>query len=84
MINSGIDHYFPEPAFKGADRVCVGWFEPVDLNKNFEKSVIEDLSGIFLFVSVPVADGHGIPIERAIDYFLALPAVQGTTPDMVL
>jgi hypothetical protein len=35
-------------------------------------------------VRIAVTDRHSIPIERAIDFFLALSVIQGTSPDMDL
>lgn len=82
MIDCSIDHDFPEPAFKGAHRISISGFKPVYLNKYFQESVIEDLGGVFFVVGIAVADRHSISVERGIDFFLTLPVVQDTSPDI--
>ena len=82
MINRGIDHDLTEPAFKGTHRVRISGFKPVYFNKHFQESVIEDFGGIFFVVGIAVANRHSISVERGIDFFLTLPIVQDTAPDM--
>ena len=82
MVDRGIDHNLAEPALEGAYRVGISWLEAVNLYKNFQEPVIEDLGCVFVVVGITVADRHGIPVERAVYFFLALPVVQGTSPDM--
>ena len=55
----------------------------MDLPEYFQKTVIQDFQCIILFVGVPVTNSHGIPIERAVNNFLALPAVAATGLNMV-
>jgi hypothetical protein len=82
MINRSIDHDLPEPTFEGTHRISIGGFKPVYFNKYLQESVIEDFGGIFFVVGIAVADRHSISVERGIDFFLALPFVQGASPDM--
>ncbi len=83
MIDSCIYHDLSKPAFERVDRISISRLESVYLNENFQEPVIKDLGGVFVVVSISVADRHGIPVERAIDLFLALPVVQDTSPDML-
>ena len=82
MINGCVYHDLSEPAFERVNRIGISRLESVYLNENFQEPVIEDLGSIFFVVSISVADRHGIPIERAIYLFLALPVIQDTSPDM--
>lgn len=84
MVYGRVDHDLSEPAFEGIYRIRVRRFEPVYLDKHLEKTVIQDFSGVFVVICIPVADRHSISIEGAVDFFLALPTVQGTTPDVFL
>jgi hypothetical protein len=83
MINGGIYHYLSNPSFKGADNISISWLVMVYFFKHLQKSIIQDLKGIILFAGIAVADGHSIPIERAINNFLALPSVEGTAFNVV-
>jgi hypothetical protein len=51
--------------------------------ENFKKPVVQNFYSVILLISVAIANGHSIPVERAVNNFLALPAVQGAGPDMV-
>ena len=51
--------------------------------ENFQEPIIEDLHGIILVTRIPVADCHSISVERAVNDFLALPAVSATGLDMI-
>lgn len=82
MIDSCIYHDLSKPTFERVNRISISRFESIYLNENFQEPVIEDLGCIFFVVSISVADRHGIPVERAIDFFLALPVIQDTSPDM--
>ena len=82
MVNGCVDDDFPEPAFEGTDSIRIGRFKPVYFDKYLQKPVVQDLDGIFFIVGIQVADRHGISIERTINFFLALPFVQGASLDM--
>jgi hypothetical protein len=82
MIDSCIYHDLSKPTFERVNRISISGLESIYLNENFQEPVIEDLGGIFFVVSISVADRHSIPIERAIYFFLALPVIQDTSPDM--
>ena len=84
MINCCIDHDLSQPTFEGAYRIGVSGFEPVYFNEYFQEPIVEDLGGIFFVVCIAVANRHSISVERTIDFFLALPVIQDTTPDMNL
>ena len=82
MIDSCIYHDLSKPTFERVNRISISGLESIYLNENFQEPVIKDLGGVFVVVSISVADRHSIPVERAIDFFLALPVIQDTSPDM--
>ena len=51
--------------------------------ENLQKTVIQYLHGVILVACIAVAYSHSIPIERAVNDLLALPAVSATGLHMV-
>lgn len=83
VVDGGIDHDLPDPAFKRADHIGISWLVMVYFAEHFQEPIVQDFNGIILFAGIPVANGHGIAIERAVDDLLALSPVEGTTLYMV-
>jgi hypothetical protein len=83
MIDRSIYHDLPQPSFEGAYHIGIRRTVMMDLPEYLQEPVIQYLHGVFFIAGVTVADGHSIAIERVIDDLLALPFIQGTSPNMV-
>ena len=55
----------------------------VDLFEDLEEAVIQYFHGIFLFAGITITDSHSIPVERAVQYLLALSFIKGAGLNMV-
>src|SRR5258706_11978070 len=82
MIYSCINHNFSQPAFKRTNYITICRLVMMNFSEDFQEPVVYNFNSILLVISIPVTNCHSITVERAVNFFLALSAVQGTSPDM--
>ncbi len=55
----------------------------MNFSENLEKPVVQYFHRIILITGIPVTNSHGIAVERAVNYFLALPAITASSRNMI-